>query len=993
MSSPSVPQFLTCVECRKAMSERILTPLQIQKNHAKTHENPQYRYICHGTCGKLFLSSAVRSNHQAQCMKLPPSPSKRKRAFLADFRRSCKKQKKMDAFPTRFGTATSGREYDRNNLRENYVSSALRDQHRVPKDVKKQWGFQADDIIKAAEKANVAQLSKYDGTKWWKIYQCLENLPTHQFQALIAPPNEGQLGIVLQKVLRKEDPSHPLLSSRFRELPPLGWQHRWGFTLAQAKAMIEKLDSENGGIPVSYRAAAMQLGNDDFRTRRNNGQCLKKGLYSADREWVKRRQAKIPKNRGGNPGYRRQLRVTEDGVALVPRPPSRAIAIALKEAMEENPELKESIVGRRVSVIGVRTRVLKKIKGKYVPVIKIRDMQGQIFNARIIFQHLFEKLYKGGMLADGVTTYFLKVWADGASLGCIPGLKGMLSLMNQPDSFINLTVDLARELSRRRTWFLLPLSEGKHGLNIIRKLIAPELLSLAEPFQFGSKELSIRLCLVCMDTKASRLFSGVNTSGYFACASCYIHRFHFNSYAISTRQRPRTWQTTTKNVLCPDSLCYEAGDICVPVWANGGLSDLDREDLKYIQCGSEMMHIVEGISPLLFERIVATVSVQQKPIFEAAVKTMMHRDNADLSTKMCARDWREFWCLHEFILPISLWRSNRSLGTRITLLVQLFSCLIHENYSKAARTRKRILGIYVRTFLFSQLCRDLFKSEITQLVKTHFHQLEIHVPFLWRCVHPSDNLAEDEERSWKDDRLVVKSLSNHKEDNLDYVAIHHYFAEQKRQHLKATTELLESVAASLPEENLVVPARYVYNSDFPYFLFSIRDFEEGMWYRFQEDGSCVFFTGSLRVEDDRVLPTEPRDFASVVAEMDSCWESIQSSRSNSRSVLLIKSVDTSTLDPLVGVPYEEWRLKDLKVLLNQRLQATSRGSARYYRLTEALKARDKKKKGDFIQMIRADEIKCRIEAERAKRPAAVESNSPVCSVSSWLSRNNLLIQK
>lgn len=159
----------------------------------------------------------------------------------------------------------------------------------------------------------------------------------------------------------------------------------------------------------------------------------------------------------------------------------------------------------------------------------------------------------------------------------------------------------------------------------------------------------------------------------------------------------------------------------------------------------------------------------------------------------------------------------------------------------------------------------------------HFHQLEVHLPMLWRCVHPFDNLAEDEERDWKTDRFVMQHLSNHREGNFDHVAIHRYFAEKKKEHLAESQELLEAVTTSIKPEDVLILSRYVFNADFPHFLFSIRDNDES-------EKSWRFFTGDIRVQDDIVLPQKPRNPESVLLEIENAWSATETTHPTSSSV-------------------------------------------------------------------------------------------------------------
>lgn len=299
----------------------------------------------------------------------------------------------------------------------------MRQRLLVPADVKTTWGFNAQDIINAATEVNLANIPARDGHRWEKVLSRLT--PTQEFRQLIAKPNHGRIGKLLQKTLARFDNNHPLLSKRYANRPPTSYEKLWGFTAEKAKATVEGLDRETSTV-VSYRFAASHLGNDRFRAKKNAGQGLKKVLMKFYKEWTIERQSRASKQFGGNPGRRRCLRVTEEGIKAVPEPPSRAISESLREMQEECPELREEMLGTEVTVGCVKVTLTKKVNGKYKTVVKNRsNAKGHIYNIRYRLEKLFRSLHERKMLNSEI--FLLKIWFDGSRLGCVPAVKGIFS--------------------------------------------------------------------------------------------------------------------------------------------------------------------------------------------------------------------------------------------------------------------------------------------------------------------------------------------------------------------------------------------------------------------------------------------------------------------------------------------------------------------------------------------------------------------------------------
>jgi len=260
----------------------------------------------------------------------------------------------------------------------------------------------------------------------------------------------------------------------------------------------------------------------------------------------------------------------------------------------------------------------------------------------------------------------------------------------------------------------------------------------------------------------------------------------------------------------------------------------------------------------------------------------------------------------------------------MTQLLETFATIIHENYSTEVRTRQRILRIYVLTFLFGQLCREVFGLEFNiNLAKTHIHQLEIHLPKLWRQCDPIDNTAEDEERSWKNDRHVRKYLTAGSDGSFKQIAIRAHFSEISQQWASSaipTNRIAANAESTLSEDSIIIPQRFCETEDFSYFLWSIRDFEEQIWHKQCDTGSrgWLFYTGNGTIVEQNTELLRFMTIAEVDNQIAHDWERIK--QTTSETVRRIELLNFTRVHPLTFVPYIEWRKKDLHRLIGQRLR-------------------------------------------------------------------------
>jgi len=108
-------------------------------------------------------------------------------------------------------------------------------------------------------------------------------------------------------------------------------------------------------------------------------------------QWLQVRAEKYQKKLWGNPGCRRELRVTEEGMKLL-----------------------REIMGRKVLIQGVRTRTVKLKDGIYPPIIKKQTMEGHIFKIHEMFKDIIGRIVQSGKLKTDIL--FRKIWVDGSSL-------------------------------------------------------------------------------------------------------------------------------------------------------------------------------------------------------------------------------------------------------------------------------------------------------------------------------------------------------------------------------------------------------------------------------------------------------------------------------------------------------------------------------------------------------------------------------------------------
>jgi len=97
----------------------------------------------------------------------------------------------------------------------------------------------------------------------------------------------------------------------------------------------------------------------------------------------------------------------------------------------------------------------------------------------------------------------------------------------------------------------------------------------------------------------------------------------------------------------------------------------------------------------------------------------------------------------------------------------------------------------------------------------------------------------------------------------------------------------------------------------PFFLWSIRDFEEQIWHKQCDTGSrgWLFYTGNGTIVEQNTELLRFMTIAEVDNQIAHDWERIK--QTTSETVRRIELLNFTRVHPLTFVPYIEWRKKDL----------------------------------------------------------------------------------
>lgn len=955
-----------CFDCHDLWKESLQrTPEELTDLH-KTHAvyREGYKYICPiPYCSLAFKVSTYRSRHKIKHGQCSNEKEQEPSDSVAEERCTIEM----------FGGMFSERDWDKHNYTLHYESNFERDlRNDIPPNVKELWGFDGFDVIRVLEEKGINKKNK---KKWHIVY---ENLTvTNTFKNKLArAQNKKILKNIMKKLIFLADPDHEEVPKRMRtRLPNEDPKTKWGLDPNRVKEIMEKAD-EDAGECVSWTAAANLVGTPDFRTKTERGHLLKEFMMLAYPDWtVARDETEEAKARGGNPGKRRKLLP-----GAKPLPPARALKKRFEKQLQENEDQRELIFGKEVVVEEVTTRQRKKNSdtGRYeIDTSNTRTVTGNFFSLRTTYLQHLRALEDRGLLASGpLLVIRLKFWMDGSTVGTLPMLQGSTGILRSSTSIPpKASPSDISFICKRHIFFKLPMEECEDSMDLLRKHLAQEIASLQKPLEIQSgesvKSVEIRVGLVSPDTKSARLACGVTAGGYFGCTCCYGHADHYINYPMMVRIKKRDWRGTYLRVLELENGEYSAfhfGDVHVPIWVDP--SDKNHDPFygtDTIEVGCEFMHIVEGVSKPFYDRIVGTMSgsASRSECYEL-VSRLLNVSSGEMTTMISARNWRELWLLGKMWIQSHFWSDPRK-SERIKQFCGYFADLIHLCYTQTPPSSVTVLRVYVLCFLFCKEVRDLFPD----IFLNHLHQLDQHVPFLARRYWLFDTQSEKEESFFRLDRAVERDLSNHQGGEIRRMITRSYFRDLRDQISAPSAPQANSLVLRVLERqsrekypNIVFSKSIVETIDFRYFLWTIRDFQEGLWYHFNLDGSCTFFVGDM---DEKSIPSEPKFYwgtttsAQTTRAMDELWEKIAANHPNSYSVRMIRSIDVSPLDPLAALSYRDWTCDMLSSELRRRKRECRVGDDRagHLRVTG--------EKGDLVKRLQYDDEILRRREETALR--------------------------
>ena len=475
-------------------------------------------------------------------------------------------------------------------------------------------------------------------------------------------------------------------------------------------------------------------------------------------------------------------------------------------------------------------------------------------------------------------------------------------------------------------WIYLAHPENIEGYKRLGIVAATDFKTLNDPITIAGKcQFKIEPKLWPPDTKGAQMSSGTSVGGYYGCSFCYIHRMYIHNYVTSLTAKPRNWLQTFKNVNTQTGEDPTFGDDRVPIWCMSDSPD-NNYGPEQLEVGCCLLHIIEGHSELIFQRIRDSVTHGQKVAFKTKVEEVLNVSNGDLSCNMSCHKWREFWFMHEQILLPDFWNGQMQMYNNIYHLAESLAIIFHQYYSTLScqqkDRRRAILLLYVATWYHCQLIRQCWPySKHPSLYGNHFHQMDSHVPFLSRRFHLSNLVAERNEASWRHERITEIQCSNHQDNQIANILLRTI---NRKERLGFSNATKKEKQPSNPNPDFVIPANMAATLEFTYLLWTIRDYEEEIWFTCQSNGDWKFFTSSTR--DIGEQPTTPQSlsFENMTAQeaMDAIQAQYERIKTNSPHLQSVQRIEAAkiVINDTVSLPsdYNEWSAEMLRNEIKRR---------------------------------------------------------------------------
>ena len=323
-----------------------------------------------------------------------------------------------------YGSGCSQREWNLRRYSVAYEDNLTTKKRAIPQNPIEEWGFDADQA--SAKLEEIEKDDSMTGVKtvrrWNKIAKELGN---DSFQSL------PQCGSLVRKILGSKYPDKVPKKFRIPDNP----KEEWGFTAEEAIAKLKELETTHQKPSLAKVAALVghqeKQGNDDsipFAKRKDRGLLLKELLKTVDPTIVE------PYNKHNNAKSRKRKRrvAARDRTLPIPRDAKR-----VKETLTASltdPSVSQQIIGEAIPFhIKIRKKVnISKGKKDFQLVDKIVDRH--LIPLRASVSKVLEDAVKANLISfpptNEIQSIFVRLWVDGTTLGSLPGMRTVNSLIN-----------------------------------------------------------------------------------------------------------------------------------------------------------------------------------------------------------------------------------------------------------------------------------------------------------------------------------------------------------------------------------------------------------------------------------------------------------------------------------------------------------------------------------------------------------------------------------
>jgi hypothetical protein len=753
----------------------------------------------------------------------------------------------------RYGGSVTTRGWERFRKDSYLEPAADADRRFLPKDPKQTWGFDANDLL-----SNLSQ-GQQGKVRWKQTFANLQKtgLTTEGFYKFLTV-NHVEASEALQQLLASQEPQSAHLNAKYRiGYPPEEFEKAlslYGFSEDQVDDLLQ------AAIPGSRETTIAELTN----TVRGNRHWVSLAVSTRQKIVKNVLLTKAPLLHECTAWYdlaapratrRRPERLIESTTGRVT---SKICTLATasqlhahqQDLLKQDEKYRLSVVGRRTEVQTVFvTRTIKpQPTDKAKTILVAKRLCGRFVPLSLAAAELIQSLQAKDVLRQPSARMPIVFWIDGSSLMKTSTVLVRWRFMYRPGLLTKESEENRKRLCKVQTWISIPMAEKYQQFALILKpILIEEKRSLQEELP------NCFLALFLADNKCSQVCHGLN-NGKFPCALCYWARSD-RVYRSGLIAPARSLATVISRLEDTNSSTARMpyGDKNIPILYDEQ-SKSSIPDVIYPAI--DTLHVIENTGKDLWTFVLKDC------------RELFHRNNLiDITTKFnggailidyssdtmlrsgSVRVLRELYASLDSTIKLDkCWNdqldpSQIALKGRCLDLLTTFSNIICILYSPIeCRCRGLTLSLYVLLFvLFKQM------EELAVPFRLPAHQAVYHLPEQSRLFCLSELSTEDFEALWKHLRQRASRHSNASDDPMMDLHRHIYFKEAlktaglRAKSFEVTVRMEERACMEFLQAPFLVPPRFAVGDDFNFFLYSIRDYHEGVWYSWVSDRESYQF--------------------------------------------------------------------------------------------------------------------------------------------------------